>query len=93
MNNDTISQGARNARSPGQRSVGALPRQAPSMCVLRSTKKLTKFREFAITPASKDAPGYSSLSALISPHKLKKLERRHGVQLLGGASNQVTDAG
>ena len=53
------------------------------MYVLKSTKKLTKFREFAITPSAKEG-GLGSSSAFISPLKLRKLEKRHGVTLLGG---------
>ena len=48
------------------------------MYVLKSTKKLTTFKEFAITPSRNDA-NFSTNSALISPFKLKKLEKRHGV--------------
>ena len=54
------------------------------MYVLKSTKKLTKFREFAITPSAKEGGGLGSASAFISPLKLRKLEKRHGVTLLGG---------
>ena len=57
----------------------------PIKHVLKSTKKLTSFREFAITPSAKDSnSGFTGGSAFISPLKLKKLERRHGVNLLNG---------
>ena len=55
------------------------------MYVLKSTKKLTQFKEFAITPSQKDvANGIAPSNAFISPLKLKQLERKHGVSLLGG---------
>ena len=59
----------------------------PIKHVLKSTKKLTSFREFAITPSAKDSScGFmGGGSAFISPLKLKKLERRHGVTLLKGS--------
>ena len=56
------------------------------MYVLKSTKKLTTFKQFAITPSAKECTGFTSTSAFISPLKLKKLEKRHGVNLLGGNS-------
>ena len=51
------------------------------MCVLKSTKKLTQFKEFAITPSIKECAtgGFLRTSALISPVKLRKLEKLHGV--------------
>jgi len=52
------------------------------MFVLRSTKKLTQFREFAITPTGNQS-GSCGGNAFISPLKLKKLEKKHGVSLLG----------
>lgn len=56
------------------------------MVILKSTKKLTQFREFAITPSGKESNTLSSscTNAFISPIKLRKLEKRHGVSLLGG---------
>ena len=64
------------------------------MYVLKSTKKLTQFKEFAITPSQKDvANGVAPSNAFISPLKLKQLERKHGVSLLGGntpSSSTVT---
>ena len=62
------------------------------MVVLKSTKKLTQFREFAITPSQKDGNvGLTTSSAFISPLKLKKLEKRHGVSLLGNGKDTGND--
>ena len=56
------------------------------MYVLKSTKKLTQFKEFAITPSAKDvAMGVAPSNAFISPMKLKQLEKKHGVSLLGNS--------
>ena len=52
--------------------------------MLKSTKKLTSFREFAITPSAKEGGSAMVRNAVfISPLKLKKLEKRHGVSLVG----------
>ena len=60
------------------------------MYVLKSTKKLTQFKEFSITPSAKDvANGVTPSNAYISPLKLKQLERKHGVSLMG---NNATTA-
>ena len=71
-------------KSPSQ-GRRALSITSQGMFVKRSTKKLTEFKEFAITPANKDTPGctYVHQLAFISPLKLKQLERKHGVQLTG----------
>lgn len=53
----------------------------PAMYVMKSTKKLTEYQEFNITPSGKSVGGSSYY---ISPCKLKKLEKKHGVRLLGG---------
>ena len=74
----------RNQKSPGARSGlsgGSLSVHAPNMFVLKSTKKLTMFKEFAITNTQKDG-SLSTTSAFISPFKLKRLGKRHGVQLI-----------
>ena len=52
--------------------------------MLKSTKKLTTFKEFAITPSAKEGGSAMVRNAVfISPLKLKKLEKRHGVSLFG----------
>eukprot|EP00354_Favella_ehrenbergii_P009984 CAMPEP_0170465928 /NCGR_PEP_ID=MMETSP0123-20130129/10085_1 /TAXON_ID=182087 /ORGANISM="Favella ehrenbergii, Strain Fehren 1" /LENGTH=76 /DNA_ID=CAMNT_0010731941 /DNA_START=648 /DNA_END=878 /DNA_ORIENTATION=+ len=70
-------------KSPGARSGRSGGTNGTGMYVLKSTKKLTTFKEFAITPSAKDGSGkISRCSAFISPLKLKKLEKRHGVSLM-----------
>ena len=49
-----------------------------SMFPMKSTKKLTEFREFALTPSQSDR-----MSAYLSPPRLRLLEQRYGISLLG----------
>ena len=53
------------------------------MYAKKSTKKLTHFEEFALTPSAKHGGGSNTNKAFISPVKLKKLEKRHNVCLTG----------
>ena len=50
--NNNVSQGGLTARSPGQKSGSNLSVHKPNKYILKSTKKLTRFREFNITPTS-----------------------------------------
>ena len=54
----------------------------------RSTKKLTEFSEFALTPTIKERDGGPIFCAnsMISPLRLAKLEKRHGISLRKGSS-------
>ena len=50
--NNNASQGGLTARSPGQKSGSNLSVHKPNKYILKSTKKLTQFREFNITPTN-----------------------------------------